>query len=690
MPPLFALFLYAFDNDEAALFASFGAFAFLGFADFGGPPRHRTNAYLALTFVGAVLVAGGTLMSNEALVVGIVGIAVAGGVRFLGSFGGYFQASVSPLILAYVLAASVPAPGSTVPDRVLGWVVAGLVCTVAALVLWPRRERLKLRAAARDAATALADHVEQLATTAGPTEETLAATERTVADLEASSNVAQRPAGPSAHDAALSFLVDQLERVAVFVRTHRRRRVPEDAAPLATLAAETLRAIARTLASATPPDDVDAQVKACLDAKLGVVERAVDAIGRGEDPGAVLDRIDDLVPERIILLLAGSALANASIVVSGHAPSTGTVSIPLEVPLTAGVRGTLGRLRHLVAANAVPTSAYAQDAVRAGVAIGAALFLAGELRLDHGFWVVLGTLSVLRSNAFETGRSAVFASLGTAIGFAVSAALLALVGFDDVGLWIVVIAGFFLSAYTPQVLGFVAGQVSFTIAVVAMFNLLLPEGWHTGLVRLENILIGASVSAVVALVFWPRRASVELRANIATLYRDLSTELPERIGRVDTPDEVSRAELRAHAGYVQYLAETARNPQGRGSWATLLADAAQVRFALDLLPRHRGYAGLRSCGPTRTAFAASVQDVAAGLAATAAGLERHPGGHGADVGALAAATRAPIVDCLQHHAHDDSQGVLKAGVDAALVRDLLVDAAVLTDDALGTVPKLPD
>jgi uncharacterized membrane protein YccC len=690
MPALFALFLYVFDNEEAALFASFGAFAFLGFADFGGPPRHRTNAYLALTFVGAALVAVGTVISNEAVVAGLVGVVVAGGVRFLGSFGGYFQASVSPLILAYVLAASVPAPGSTVPDRVLGWVVAGLVCTVAALVLWPRRERLQLRAAAAEAAGALAEHVDQLGTAAGPTEETVAATERAIAGLVARSFVPQRPAGPSAHDAALSFLVDQLERISVLVRTHPGQRSVADAAPLATLGAETLRAIQRTLSTGTPPDDLDARVDACLAAKLAVVDRAVDAIGRGAEPGAVLDGIDDLVPERVILLIAGSALANASIVVSGRAPATRTVSIPLEAPLTADVRGTLGRLRQLIAANAVPTSAYAQDAVRAGVAIGAALLLAGELRLDHGFWVVLGTLSVLRSNAFETGRSAVFASLGTAIGFAVSAVLLALVGFDDVGLWIIVVAGFFLSAYTPQVVGFVAGQASFTIAVVAMFNLLEPEGWHTGLVRLENILIGASVSAVVALVFWPRRASVGLRANLAELYRDLSAELPERIDRVDTPDEVSRAELRAHAGYVQYLSETARKPEGRGSWATLLADAAQVRFALDLLPRHRGYAGLRTCGPTRTAFAASVQDVADALAATADGLERRPGGRAADVAALAAATRAPIVDCLEHHAHDDSQGVLKAGVDAALVRDLLVDAAVLTDDALATVANLPD
>src|SRR4051812_25464788 len=121
MPPLFALFLYTFDNSEAALFVSFGAFAFLGFADFGGPPRHRTNAYLALTFSGAALVAVGTLISNEVVLVAVLGVMVAGGVRFLGSFGGYFQASVSPLVLAYVLAGRGSGPGRPSPHPTRGW-----------------------------------------------------------------------------------------------------------------------------------------------------------------------------------------------------------------------------------------------------------------------------------------------------------------------------------------------------------------------------------------------------------------------------------------------------------------------------------------------------------------------------------------------------------------------------------------
>ena len=52
VPGVFALFLGGMDNPVAALFAGFGSFALLGFADFGGPTRPRGGAYLTLTAVG--------------------------------------------------------------------------------------------------------------------------------------------------------------------------------------------------------------------------------------------------------------------------------------------------------------------------------------------------------------------------------------------------------------------------------------------------------------------------------------------------------------------------------------------------------------------------------------------------------------------------------------------------------------
>ncbi len=111
---------------------------------------------MVLVAVGAVLVVIGTLVSNQPILAAAIGVAVATAARFAGCFGGYFSASVSPVILAYVLAASVPAPNDAIPDRLLGWLVAGLVATLAALVLWPRRERKLIREAAADSAGAVA------------------------------------------------------------------------------------------------------------------------------------------------------------------------------------------------------------------------------------------------------------------------------------------------------------------------------------------------------------------------------------------------------------------------------------------------------------------------------------------------------------------------------------------------------
>jgi len=156
---------------------------------------------------------------------------------------------------------------------------------------------------------------------------------------------------------------------------------------------------------------------------------------------------------------------------------------------------------------------------------------------------------------------------------------------------------------------------------------------------------------------------------------------------------VHSAELRAHASYVQYLSETARAPKGRGPWAELLADAAQVRFAIGGLQRHSGVTRFERCGPTRSALREAVGEVSTALESTASRLER--AGDAAstpvDVAALTASTRGPVRECLDHHAHDSgADGPRAAGIDAALARDLIVEVAVLADDALTTVPKLPE
>ena len=60
------------------------------------------------------------------------------------------------------------------------------------------------------------------------------------------------------------------------------------------------------------------------------------------------------------------------------------------------------------------------------------------------------------------------------------------IGTSSVGLWITLPVAAFLAAYVPTVVSFLVGQAAFTLFVVVLFDLLQPEGWRLGLIRLED------------------------------------------------------------------------------------------------------------------------------------------------------------------------------------------------------------
>jgi hypothetical protein len=56
------------------------------------------------------------------------------------------------------------------------------------------------------------------------------------------------------------------------------------------------------------------------------------------------------------------------------------------------------------------------------------VFLARALGFSHAFWVVLGMLQVLRTNALGRGRTTINALFGNAVGVAVGGLFAALAG----------------------------------------------------------------------------------------------------------------------------------------------------------------------------------------------------------------------------------------------------------------------
>ena len=150
--------------------------------------------------------------------------------------------------------------------------------------------------------------------------------------------------------------------------------------------------------------------------------------------------------------------------------------------------------------------------------LAVAVFIAQRTGLQHGFWVVLGTLSVLRSNALATGWSVLSALAGTAAGIVLGALLVIAIGTHEAVLWAVLPVAVLVAAYAPRGISFAAGQAGFTVVLFVLFNLIQPVGWSVGLVRVEDVAIGFAISLGVGVLFWPRGAAALLRDHLSTAF----------------------------------------------------------------------------------------------------------------------------------------------------------------------------
>src|SRR5262249_38386045 len=133
-------------------------------------------------------------------------------------------------------------------------------------------------------------------------------------------------------------------------------------------------------------------------------------------------------------------------------------------------------------------------------------------------WIGLGALSVLRSNALATGATAVRALVGTALGFVIGGAIVVALGTSKAVLWPLLPVIILAAAAAPSIISFIAGQAGFTVFTIVLFNIIAPEGWRIGVVRIEDVGLGCAVSLVAGFLFWPRGAAASLSAALSDAY----------------------------------------------------------------------------------------------------------------------------------------------------------------------------
>jgi uncharacterized membrane protein YccC len=223
------------------------------------------------------------------------------------------------------------------------------------------------------------------------------------------------------------------------------------------------------------------------------------------------------------------------------------------------------------------------------VGLGLAVGVAEVTAVEHGFWVVLGTLSVLRSNALGTGATALRAVGGTAVGFLVGAAIMIGVGGNPVLLWALLPLSVLVSGAAPSMISFAAGQAGFTLVVVILFNIIVPTGWKVGLTRIEDVAIGCAVSIVVGLLFWPRGATAALGRALSDAFVQSSAYLADAVARLTTStQEVDtrpaqrashRAYFRLDDAFREFLVERGAKVVPVDTVANLFTGSNRIRMA---------------------------------------------------------------------------------------------------------------
>ena len=584
MPAVFALADKVIEQPQTSIFAAFGSLAMLVFVEFGGPPRNRLLAYLGLGCVGAAFITLGTLCSRNAwLGAGAMAI-VAFATLFSGAIGGYFAAGATGALLTFVLPVTIAAPNSAIPDRLEGWGLAVGAGITAVMLLWPPGRRADLRREAAGALRAVADFLDsnrgRAAERAGLAREAVDALGRRFLGAQ------HRPTGPTGPTAALASLPDELDWLLSFLAPAAELETfelasAEDAEAMAA-AASVLRVSAERLDGRDQLPDF-ARLDAARDAVAHALVRRLPELPTDTPAGVVPKALGPPFRVRAATYSARQVAGYALLATGREAPELDHTDLAQRPPARTAFEAT----EQLAVEHASLRSVWFRNSVRGAVGLAVAVFIAQRTGLQHGFWVVLGTLSVLRSNALGTGWSILSALAGTAVGILVGALLVIGIGTHEAVLWGVLPVAVLLAAYAPRAISFAAGQAGFTVVLFVLFNLIQPVGWRVGVVRVEDVAIGFAISLGVGLLFWPRGAGAILREDIAAAYArgaDYVVATARQLIEGGDPEDAARAgrvvDIALHRlddAFRQYLAERSATEANVEDVGALVGGASRVR-----------------------------------------------------------------------------------------------------------------
>jgi uncharacterized membrane protein YccC len=615
VPAIFAISRAITSDGQVALFASFGSFALMLFVSIPGTRSDKLRHYLALVAAGALLIVVGSLCSNNDALA-IAGMAVA---AFVVLFAGVLSPTAALgstyLLLAFVLPVNVPVPPGQIPARLAGWALAAAAALPVILLVWARPWYDTRRAALATAAERLA-HLVQAHAEGHRDQPAHAAAESALHTLRKDfAATPYPPTGLGPSQVAVAKMLSRVEWAGALAVVG-----PDEvdlvlnsptARELNAATAQALRCVSAVIRPTAEGRSPGRQAAGELTAALEELHRdrreslrwAVDRLisqatlgseAQEQASASALAFVDPTFRSRR-LGLATEEIGVLALEAAGF---------PVPQEATVGVRppgftAAAQALRQRASIHLTVRSVWLRNSLRGAAALALAVAVARMTDVSHAFWVALGTLSVLRSNALGTGATALRAVAGTVAGCAIGTAIMLGIGGHTGALWFLLPLAVLVAGAAAPVLSFTAGQAGFTVFVIILFNILVSASWKVGLVRVEDVVLGCAVSVVVGLLFWPRGATAAFGQALCDAYRTGSRALVTAVDRLASPgldvpwqqaDSRSMASYhRLEEAYRQFLAERGAKVIPLSTATHLLTGASRLGLAahtLATLPVH--------------------------------------------------------------------------------------------------------
>jgi len=587
----FYLCLYGLGSAQAAVFAGFGVLALGGLSDVSGPPRNRLGSYLLAFVLGIPLVTLGTVLARSTLLAAAGMLVVGVLVGMSATAGGRVQGLANGLQLLYILPSFPPYDLGSLPSRLLGLALGVALLVVADVLVLPQHGAPGYERRLADAVLPIVDYLSAVrGRICDPrpdgTLASVAVHERAaaaVATLAAERlPVSRRPTGPSAYDHALraaAMLLRVVHSRAVGMDTLVRR---SGTLPVEPAAAALVDDVVIQLVACQATFDALAAGRRGEDAVLPVpaIQPDLAALGtavaryekeRLQAVESVVHR--DVASEtqlRFDSMTAELAEATASLVCATRSaaalPEQSTPSVLSAVPqFVPQTRSPWAQWLTNLAIHVHPRSVILQNSVRLALGLSLARLVAGLFDLSHGFWVLLATLTLMRTTTSATRGALRPVLLGTLVGAVLAGALLAVSGGHAV-VFVVLLPVVMAVGLAATPLGHPAvGQAFFTLAVAALFSQLTPSSWQLAESRFVDVLVGAAIGLATGVLVWPRGGAGPLRAALVRYVSETARLAQQSVSRfADGAAEIDARQLRATrsaevlaaATYSQFMAES--------------------------------------------------------------------------------------------------------------------------------------